>query len=686
MACNTAACADGCAPTATTPCSTANGHNGSHAAPDMEDYKAEISRLNSRVRELQSLLGPAPNLASATPSTSSSVVGDDTRPASAHSSAPTTPPRRLRSSYWFDRKEDPALTALYTERYLNYGLTSRELKPSGGPKIGIAQSGSDLAPCNRHGIELAQRIRAGIIAAGGVPFEFPMHPIQETARRPTAALDRNLAALSLTEVLHGYPLDGVVMITGCDKTTPACLMAAATVNLPAICFNVGPMLNGWSNGKRIGSGTVIWEARERYSTGEIDADQVLEMIASGTPSPGHCNTMGTALTMNIIAETLGMALPGSAVVPAVYRERSQLAFETGLRIVDMVRQNVLPLDIMKREAFENAIVATTLIGGSSNAVVHLKAIAEHANIPLSMEDWYTFGYGLPLLVNMQPAGEMLSEDFHRAGGLPAVLAEAIEAGRLPHPDAMTVNGKTLRQNAGGKLTWDRQTIKSFSEPIKQNAGFLPLTGTLFDSAIMKTSVISPEFRKEFLDDPASPNAFEGPVAVFDGPEDYHNRLETATITRRTILVMRGVGPLGYPGSAEVVNMQPPSALLKQGIRSLPCIGDGRQSGTSGSPSILHVTPEAATEGSKLALLRDGDMLRIDLNTRRVDLLMSEKELAARRKDITRKRGRCVIPQTQTGWQDIHRREVSDLSEGMVFKRAKSFHNIAQMDPIPRDNH
>jgi len=522
-----------------------NGRSNSHgAAADIEDYKAEITRLNSRVRELQSLLGPAPNLATATATpTTWSIAGDDeTRPASPHSSAPSTPPRRLRSSYWFDRKEDPALTALYTERYLNYGLTSRELKPAGGPKIGIAQSGSDLAPCNRHGIELAKRIRAGIIAAGGVPFEFPMHPIQETARRPTAALDRNLAALSLTEVLHGYPLDGVVMITGCDKTTPACLMAAATVNLPAICFNVGPMLNGWNNGKRIGSGTVIWEAREKYTAGEIDSDEVLEMIASGTPSPGHCNTMGTALTMNVIAETLGMALPGSAVVPAVHRERSQLAFETGLQIVDMVHRNVLPLDIMKREAFENAIVATTLIGGSSNAVVHLKAIAEHAHVPLEMEDWFKFGYALPLLVNMQPAGEMLSEDFHRAGGVPAVLAEAIEAGKLPNPDVMTVNGKTIRDNVMGKITWDRQTIKCFDKPLKANAGFLPLSGTLFDSAIMKTSVISPEFRQEFLADPANPNVFQGPVVVFDGPEDYHQRLETAPITKRTIMVMREWAP------------------------------------------------------------------------------------------------------------------------------------------------
>lgn len=591
--------------------------------------------------------------------------------------------KTLRSANWFSRKDDPGMTALYVERYLNYGYTREELC-SGKPIIGIAQSGSDLAPCNRHHIELAKRVREGIRSAGGIAFEFPTHPIQETGRRPTAALDRNLAAMSLSEVLSGYPLDGVVLLTGCDKTTPAFLMAAGQVNIPAICLNVGPMLNGWSNGARIGSGSVIWKARELHAADEIDDDQFIDMVASGTPSPGHCNTMGTALTMNTLTEALGMALPGSAAIPAPYRQRSHAAYETGLRIVELVRQDIRPRDIMTRQAFENAIVVNSAIGGSTNAPIHLIAIAAHLGVPLDLDDWDNLGHHIPLLVNMQPAGEMLSEEYYHAGGLPAVLVELINAGELPHPRCMTANGKTIGENAAGKMTWDRRTIMSYSKPLKPNAGFLHLKGNLFDSAIMKMSGVSADFRKEFLENPGDPDAFECQVAVFDGPEDYKERLEEANIDKHTILIMRGVGPLGYPGAAEVVNMHAPSRLLKQGVTDLPCIGDGRQSGTSGSPSILNASPEAAA-GGNLALARDGDRVRVDLRTRRVDILVSNEELQARR-DALEAQGGYHGPPSQTYWQDVHRREVTGLSEGMIMKRSVQFQNIAENCPILRDNH
>lgn len=511
-----------------------------------------------------------------------------------------------------------------------------------------------------------------------------MHPIQESTRRPTATLDRNLAYLGLVELMHAYPFDGVVLLTGCDKTTPACLMAAATVNIPAICLNVGPMLNGWAQGERIGSGTVVWKAREEHTAGRINDEEVLAMVASGTPSPGHCNTMGTASTMNALAEALGMALPGSAAIPAPYRERSQAAYQTGERIVEMVHEDLKPCDIMTREAFENAIVANTAIGGSTNAPIHLCAMAKHAGVPLDLDDWDRIGFGIPLLLNMQPAGEMLSEDYYRAGGLPAILAELLEAGKLPHPNAVTANGKTIGDNVRNKFTWDRRTILPYTKPLKENAGFLHLTGNLFDSAIMKTSVISPVFRKIFLSNPDDPNAFECPVAVFDGPEDYNKRLETAPIDDRTILVMRGVGPLGYPGAAEVVNRHAPAHLLKRGVRDLPCIGDGRQSGTSGSPSILNATPEAA-DGGNLALLRDGDIVRVDLNKRRVDIMLPEEELVQRRQCLEAAGG-YRVPASQTPWQDLFRREVGGLSEGMVLRRAVRFQRVAQTNPVPRDNH
>ncbi len=596
----------------------------------------------------------------------------------------TDSPRRLRSRAWFDNPANPGMTALYLERYLNYGLTLEELQ-SDKPIIGIAQTGSDLSPCNRHHLVLAERVAAGIRAAGGIPIEFPVHPIQETGRRPTAALDRNLAYLGLVEVLHGYPIDGVVLTIGCDKTTPACLMAAATLDIPAIALSVGPMLNGWYRGERVGSGTVVWKARQMLAAGEIDHAGFMERVAASTPSTGYCNTMGTATTMNSLAEALGMQLPGSASIPAPYRERGQIAYHTGTRIVEMVRVDLRPSAIMTRDAFLNAIVVNSAIGGSTNAPIHLAAIARHLGVELTLEDWQTHGFEVPLLVNLQPAGQYLGEDYHRAGGVPAVVNELLKHG-LIREHTLTVNGRTLAQNCRGHEIIDTDVIRPIDRPLKANGGFLVLTGNLFDSAIMKTSVISEDFRRRYLSDPADPDAFEGRAVVFDGPEDYHTRIDEPSlgIDEHTILVMRGTGPIGYPGAPEVVNMRPPSYLIKQGIDALPCIGDGRQSGTSGSPSILNASPEAAVGGG-LALLRTGDRLRIDLRKRRVEMLLGDAELTARRRALDAAGG-YRYPPSQTPWQEIHRRMTEQLSEGMVLKGAPEYRCIDERFGIPRDNH
>jgi len=590
---------------------------------------------------------------------------------------------RLRSQLWFDNPDNPGMTALYLERYLNYGLTKQELA-SGKPIIGIAQTGSDLSPCNRHHLELAKRVREGIRDGGGVAFEFPMHPIQETGKRPTAALDRNLAYLSLVEVLFGYPLDGVVLTTGCDKTTPAAIMAAATVNTPAIVLSGGPMLNGWWNGERAGSGTVVWWARQEHAAGRMDYKEFLDLVASSAPSIGHCNTMGTASTMNALAEALGLSLPGCAAIPAPYRERAQIAYETGRRAVEIVREDLKPSDILTREAFENAIVACSAIGGSTHAPIHINASARHVGIPLAIEDWERIGYEVPLLVNMQPAGKYLGEEYYRAGGLPAVLNELMGAGRI-HANALTINGKTIGENVKDAEIADADVIRPYDRPLKQHAGFKLLSGNLFESAIMKTSVISNEFQQRYLSNPKDPNAFEGRAVVFDGPEDYHRRIEDPSlqIDANTMLFIRGVGPIGYPGSAEVVNMQPPAALIKRGITSLPCIGDGRQSGTSASPSIINASPEAAVGGG-LALLKTGDRVRIDLNKGTANMLISDAELAQRRAALE-KQGGYKYPASQTPWQEIQRDMVEQLAQGMVLRPAVKYHRIAQTS-VPRDNH
>ncbi|MFY9881910.1 MAG: IlvD/Edd family dehydratase, partial [Pseudolabrys sp.] len=591
--------------------------------------------------------------------------------------------RRLRSQLWFDNPENPGMTALYLERYLNFGLTPAELR-SGKPIIGIAQTGSDLSPCNRHHLELAKRVREGVRAAGGIAFEFPCHPIQETGKRPTAAVDRNLAYLSLVEVLYGYPLDGVVLMTGCDKTTPACLMAAATVNTPAIVLSGGPMLNGWWKGERAGSGTVVWKAREDLAAGRIDNREFLEIAAASAPSIGHCNTMGTASTMNALAEALGMSLPGCAAIPAPYRERGQIAYETGLRAVEIVEEDLKPSDILTRKAFENAIIANSAIGGSTNAPIHINAIARHVGVKLSVEDWEKIGHDVPLLVNMQPAGKYLGEEYYRAGGLPAVMHELLKAKRI-HADAPTINGKTMGENVRRAQGTDADVIKPYNAPMKKQAGFKILKGNLFDSAIMKTSVISDEFRKRYLSNPKDKNAFEGRAVVFEGPEDYHHRIDDPSlkIDENTLLFMRGAGPIGYPGSAEVVNMQPPAALIKIGITSLPCIGDGRQSGTSGSPSILNASPEAAANGG-IAVLKTGDRVRIDLGKGTANILISKAELS-RRKAALLKNGGYRYPASQTPWQEIQRGIVDQLAEGMVLKPAVKYQRVAQKS-IPRDNH
>ncbi|BCG84027.1 dihydroxy-acid dehydratase [Mesorhizobium sp. 113-3-9] len=593
--------------------------------------------------------------------------------------------KKFRSQEWFDNPDNPGMTALYLERYLNYGLTRAELM-SGKPLIGIAQTGSDLSPCNRHHIELAKRVREGIVSMGGIPFEFPCHPIQETGKRPTAALDRNLAYLSLVEVLYGYPLDGVVLTIGCDKTTPALLMAAATVNIPAIALSVGPMLNGWHKGKRTGSGTIVWESRQRLSAGEIDYDEFMDIVASSAPSTGYCNTMGTATTMNSLAEALGMQLPGSAAIPAPYRERGQIAYETGKRIVDMVHEDLKPSDIMTRKAFENAIVVNSAIGGSTNAPIHLNAIARHLGVPLDNDDWQKIGLKVPLIVNLQPSGEYLGEDYHHAGGVPAVVAELMKAGLLPYPEAVTVNGKSIGDNCKGVANENADVIHSVDKPLKTNAGFINFKGNLFDSAIMKMSGISPEFRERYLSNPSDPEAFEGNAMVFDGPEDYHARIDDPAqgIDEHTILFMRGAGPVGYPGGAEVVNMQPPAYLIKKGIHSLACIGDGRQSGTSGSPSILNASPEAAIGGG-LALLKTGDRVRIDLRKATANMLISDEELARRRAELESDGG-YHYPKHQTPWQEIQRGMVDQFSEGMVLKPAVKYLDVAHTSGVPRDNH
>jgi dihydroxy-acid dehydratase len=595
-----------------------------------------------------------------------------------------TPPRRLRSRAWFDDQDNTDMTALYLERYMNFGLTLEELQ-SGRPIVGIAQTGSDLSPCNRHHLVLAERIREGIRDAGGVPIEFPVHPIQETGKRPTAALDRNLAYLGLVEILYGYPIDGVVLTTGCDKTTPACLMAAATVDIPAISLSVGPMISAWAEGKRIGSGMVVWKARERFAAGELDRAGFIKLVASAAPSTGFCNTMGTATTMNSLAEALGMSLPGSAAIPAPHRDRQECAYLTGKQIVEMIHADRKPSDILTREAFINAIRVNSALGGSTNAPIHLIALARHVGVELSVDDWQAYGYELPLLVNLQPAGEYLGEDFYRAGGVPAVIAQLIQQG-LIHEQALTANGKTISDNCKDAVIHDEAVIRPFDRPLAQHAGFRVLRGNLFESAIMKTSVISKEFRDTYLSDPKDPGAFEGRAIVFDGPEIYHATIDDPAlgIDEHSILVMRGTGPIGYPGAAEVVNMRAPAQLIAQGIHQLPCIGDGRQSGTSGSPSILNASPEAAIDGG-LAVLKTGDRVRVDLIKGEVNVLLSPAELQ-QRYEALKAAGGYIYPSSQTPWQEMQRGVIGQLETGAVLEPAVKYQRIARTKGIPRHSH
>ena len=587
---------------------------------------------------------------------------------------------KLRSKEWFDNPKDPGLTAIYLERYLNYGLKRKDLQ-SGKPIIGIAQSGSDLSPCNRHILDLSKNIKKGIVNAGGVPMEFPTHPIQETGKRPTAALDRNLSYLSLVEVLYGYPLDGVVLTTGCDKTTPAALMAAATVNIPSIILSGGPMLDGHYKGQKAGSGTIIWEARKLYSKGEIDYDQFMDMATASSPSVGHCNTMGTASTMNSIAEALGMSLPGCAIIPAPYPERKKISYKTGQRIVNMVRENLTPSKIMTKKAFENAVVVASAIGGSSNATTHLLAIAKHMGIKFDLSNWQKLGHKIPLLVDCQPAGKYLMEGFYKAGGIPAVMKELIKNKKL-NTKVKTVTGKNLGQNLKRKIKVNSKVIKTFKKNLSQNAGFLVLRGNFFNSAIMKTSVISDEFKKRYLSDPNRPNSFIGKAVVFEGPEDYHKRINSKklNIDEKSILIIRGCGPIGYPGSAEVVNMQPPDALLKKGINALPTLCDGRQSGTSESPSILHVSPESAA-GGDIGIIKTGDKIKIDLNKKRVDLLISPNEFKKRRS-----KNKIKIINNQTPWQELSRLTVGQLEDGACIKTRSVYNRIVEKKGTPRHSH
>jgi dihydroxy-acid dehydratase len=586
--------------------------------------------------------------------------------------------RKLRSANWFNDPSETGATALHIERYTNFGITAAELR-SGRPIIGIAQTGSDLVPCNRIHIDLVQRVREGIREAGGIAIEFPVHPIQESGKRPTAALDRNLQYLSLVEILYGYPIDGVVLTTGCDKTTPALIMAAATVNTPAIVLSGGPMLNGYWRGRLAGSGTIVWEARRLRAAGEIDDDEFIQLVADATPSPGHCNTMGTATTMNSLAEALGMSLPGYAAIPAPHKQRASMAYETGKRIVDMVWEDLTPSKILTREAFENCIVTNSAIGGSTNAPIHVNAIARHAGVELDIRDWQSVGHDIPLLVNLQPAGEYLGEAYYEAGGVPAVMHELLEAGKL-HAGALTVNGRAIGENVKDTVATDRKVIRAYDEPLMKAAGFVVLSGNLFDAAIMKTSVISDDFRRRYLSRPGHENVFECRAVVFEGPEEYHARINdpALAIDENCVLVIRGCGPLGYPGSAEVVNMQPPDYLIKRGINELPTIGDGRQSGTSGSPSILNGAPESAAGGG-LALLRTGDTIRVDLDAGTIDIAIDDEELAQRREAY-----QPPELDDHTPWQELYRSLVGQLDRGGVLEMATKYRNVR--DHIPRHSH
>ena len=585
---------------------------------------------------------------------------------------------RLRSQQWFDNPENPGMTALYIERSLNFGLTPEELR-SGKPIIGIAQTGSDISPCNRVHIKLAERVREGIRSAGGIALEFPVHPIQETLKRPTASLDRNLAYLGLVEILHGYPIDGVVLTTGCDKTTPACLMAAGTVDIPAIVLSGGPMLDGWHDGKLAGSGMAVWDSRIELSAGRINFDEFMDIVTSSAPSDGHCNTMGTASTMNSLAEALGMSLTGNANIPAPYRERGQMAYRTGLRIVDMVNEDLTPSKIMTRKAFENAIVVNSAIGGSTNAQIHITAIARHVGIDLETDAWQNVGYDIPLMVNVQPAGKHLCESYHRAGGTAAVMSELLSNNKI-HGDVITVSGKKMSSCLNGHKIKDKDVITEFKNPLKNRAGFIVLKGNLFESAIMKTSVISDEFRKKFLSKPGKEGVLEGKAIVFEGSEDYHDRVndESLNMDENSILVIRGAGPIGWPGSAEVVNMQPSDELIKQGVTELPYVGDGRQSGTSGSPSILNASPESAIGGG-LAWLKTGDTIQIDLNKFTANMLVDRDEIENRKKD-----GPPKYPEHQTPWQEIYRNHVGHMSDGGVLENAVTYQKVK--NSLPRDNH
>jgi len=588
------------------------------------------------------------------------------------------PPKRLRSETWFNDIAEPDETAVYIERYTNYGITRGEMQ-SGRPVIGIAQSGSDLVPCNRIHLSLASRVKDGVRDAGGIPFEFPIHPLQESCRRPTAALDRNLAYLGLVEILCGYPFDGVVLLTGCDKTTPSCLMAAATVNLPSIVLSGGPMLDSYCDGQLCGSGMALWESRRLLAAGQISVGQLIDRTCASTVSAGHCNTMGTALSMNSLAEALGMSLPGCASIPAPYGERARMAYETGRRIVEMVREDLTPSRILNRQAFENAIVVNSAIGGSTNCPPHLTAIARHIGVDLPVQDWETVGYAIPLLVNVQPAGKFLGEGYHRAGGVPAVVGELLRAGKI-HAEALTVTGATIGQNCGGARTLDPEIIRPFDQPLKEKAGFLVLSGNLFSSALMKTSVIGDEFRRRFLSTPGSQDCFVARVIVFEGPEDYRRRINdpSLSIDETCMLVIRGTGPIGYPGSAEVVNMTAPDALVRRGVRMLPCMGDGRQSGTSDSPSILNASPESAAGGG-LAILQTGDRVKVDLRNRRVDVLLDEAELARRRKDLKPAELRNDSP-----WQEFYRAHVGQLETGACLEFAVGYRDLRKT--VPRHSH
>lgn len=550
---------------------------------------------------------------------------------------------RLRSQEWFGRKDRDGF--VYRSWMKNQGWPHDLF--AGKPIIGICNTWSELTPCNAHFRELAEFVKRGVWEAGGFPLEFPVMSLGETQLRPTAMLFRNLASMDVEESIRGNPMDGVVLLMGCDKTTPSLLMGAASCDLPTIGLSGGPMLSGKFQGRDLGSGTGVWQMTDRVRSGEMKPEEFFEAESCMHRSKGHCMTMGTASTMASMVEALGMSLPGNAAIPAVDARRNTLAQMTGRRIVEMVRQDLRMSQILTREAFENAIRANAAIGGSTNAVIHLIAIAGRVGVPLSLEDFDRFGSALPCLVDIQPSGRYLMEDFFYAGGLPAVLRELGETGAL-NRDALTANGKSMWTNVEEAPCWNRDVIHKFKEPFKASAGIAVLRGNLApDGAVIKPSAASPHLLQH-----------SGRAVVFESIEEFHRRIndDALEIDENCVMVLKNCGPRGYPGMAEVGNMMLPAKLLKRGVTDMVRISDARMSGTAYGTVVLHIAPEAAA-GGPLALVQSGDIVRLDVPNRLIQLEVDERNLAARRAKWN------PPPPPERGWVRLYVEHVQQADKG-----------------------